>query len=96
MHLIKETGKSLKEKKMIIQKIFGDELCKLAKKNDKIVAITAAMRWNRVNKFCKGISNRFFDVAIAEQHALTMAAGMAKEGLIPVVSIYSSFLSKSI
>ena len=73
----KETGKSLKEKKDDYSKVFGEELVKLAKENEKIVAITAAMR------------------AIAEQHALTMAAGMAKEGLIPVVSIYSSFYQRA-
>ena len=92
----KETGKSLKEKKDDYSKIFGDELVKLAKKNDKIVAITAAMRdGTGLTNFAKEFPNRFFDVAIAEQHALTMAAGMAKEGLIPVVSIYSSFYQRA-
>ena len=92
----KETGKSLKEKKDDYSKVFGEELVKLAKENEKIVAITAAMRdGTRLTNFAKEFPNRFFDVAIAEQHALTMAAGMAKEGLIPVVSIYSSFYQRA-
>ena len=92
----KENCKSLKHKKYDYSKIFGDELVKIAKKNDKIVAITAAMRdGTGLTNFAKEFPNRFFDVAIAEQHALTMAAGMAKEGLIPVVSIYSSFYQRA-
>ena len=92
----KENGKSLKQKKDDYSKIFGDELVKIAKKNDNIVAITAAMRdGTGLTNFAKEFPNRFFDVAIAEQHALTMAAGMAKEGLIPVVSIYSSFYQRA-
>lgn len=92
----KETGKSLKEKKDDYSKVFGDELVKLAKENDKIVAVTAAMRdGTGLTNFAKEFPNRFFDVAIAEQHALTMAAGMAKEGLVPVVSIYSSFYQRA-
>lgn len=92
----KETGKSLKEKKDDYSKVFGDELVKLAKENENIVAITAAMRdGTGLTNFAKEFPNRFFDVAIAEQHALTMAAGMAKEGLVPVVSIYSSFYQRA-
>ena len=92
----KETGKSLKEKKDDYSKVFGDELVKLAKENDKIVAVTAAMRdGTGLTNFAKEFPNRFFDVAIAEQHALTMAAGMAKEGLVPVASIYSSFYQRA-
>lgn len=92
----KETGKSLKEKKDDYSKVFGEELVKLAKENENIVAITAAMRdGTGLTNFAKEFPNRFFDVAIAEQHALTMAAGMAKEGLIPVVSIYSSFYQRA-
>lgn len=92
----KETGKNLKEKKDDYSKVFGDELVKLAKENDKIVAVTAAMRdGTGLTNFAKEFPNRFFDVAIAEQHALTMAAGMAKEGLVPVVSIYSSFYQRA-
>ena len=90
------TGKSKVKKSADYSKVFGEKLVKLAKKNDKIVAITAAMRdGTGLTNFAKEFPNRFFDVAIAEQHALTMAAGMAKEGLIPVVSIYSSFYQRA-
>ena len=90
-----ETGKAKKEKKDDYSKIFGNKLVKLAKKDEKIVAITAAMRdGTGLTEFAKNFPNRFFDVGIAEQHALTMAAGMAKEGLKPVISIYSSFYQR--
>lgn len=92
----KETGKSLKAKSDDYSKVFGNELTRLAKDNDKIVAITAAMKdGTGLTDFAKEFPNRFFDVGIAEQHALTMAAGMAKEGLIPVVPIYSSFYQRA-
>ncbi len=89
------TGESLKKKQIDYSQVFGETLCKLAKKDDKIVAITAAMKdGTGLSKFAKEFPNRFFDVGIAEQHALTMAAGMAKQGLNPVVSIYSSFYQR--
>ena len=67
-------------------------MVELAKKNDKIVAITASMKdGTGLTKFAKEFPDRFFDIGIAEQHALGLAAGMAKEGVIPVVPIYSSF-----
>lgn len=76
-------------------KIMGKKLTELARKNNKIVAITAAMEdGTGLCEFRKEYPNRFFDVEIAEQHALTMAAGMAKAGLKPVVPIYSSFLQR--
>lgn len=91
-----ETGKALKEKKTDYSKVFGDKLVELAKENKNIVAITAAMTGGTgLTKFQQTYSNRFFDVEIAEQHALTMAAGMAKEGLTPVIPIYSSFLQRA-
>ena len=90
------TGESKKEKIADYSKIFGETLVKLAKQNEKIVAITAAMKdGTGLAEFSKQFPNRFFDVGIAEQHSLTMAAGMAKEGLIPVVSIYSSFYQRA-
>ncbi len=89
------TGKSTKEKAPDYSKVFGETLVDLAKKNEKIVAITAAMKdGTGLAEFAKKFPNRFFDVGIAEQHSLTMAAGMAKAGLIPVVSIYSSFYQR--
>ena len=75
--------------------VFGQSLMKLAETNPKIVAITAAMRdGTGLGGFAKAFPERFFDVGIAEQHALTVAAGMAKDGLRPVVALYSTFLQR--
>ena len=91
-----ETGKSIKSKATDYSKVFGNKLIELAKQNDKIVAITAAMKdGTGLSEFQKQFPNRFLDVGIAEQHAVTMAAGMAKEGLIPIVPIYSSFYQRA-
>ena len=91
-----ETGKSLKKKSKDYSAAFGEKLCKMAAKNDKIVAITAAMKdGTGLSKFGEEYPNRLFDVGIAEQHALTFAAGLAKEGMIPFVSIYSSFYQRA-
>jgi 1-deoxy-D-xylulose-5-phosphate synthase len=77
------------------QNVFGDTLSKLAEKDDKIVAITAAMpSGTGVNLFQKAHPDRAFDVGIAEQHAVTFAAGMATEGFKPFVAIYSTFLQR--
>lgn len=91
-----ETGKSLKKKSKDYSAAFGEKLCKMAANNDKIVAITAAMKdGTGLSKFGEDYPNRLFDVGIAEQHALTFAAGLAKEGMIPFVSIYSSFYQRA-
>lgn len=91
-----QTGKPKKEKKPDYSKIFGEKLVELAKNNEKVVAITASMKdGTGLTKFSKEFPKRFFDVGIAEQHALTMAAGMAKEGMIPFVPIYSSFYQRA-
>ena len=75
---------------------FGKKLIKLARKNKNIVGITAAMRDGvGLKEFSEKFPNRFFDVGIAEEHALTFAAGLAKEGMIPFVSIYSSFYQRA-
>lgn len=90
------TGKTLKEKKKDYSKVFGDKLVELASENKNIVAITAAMAGGTgLNEFKEKYPDRFFDVEIAEQHALTMAAGMARAGSTPVVAIYSSFLQRA-
>ncbi len=91
-----ETGESKKEKKKDYSKVLGEKLVELAKKNDKIVAITASMKdGTGLTKFAKQFPKRFFDIGIAEQHAIGVAAGMAKEGVIPVVPIYSSFYQRA-
>ena len=91
-----ETGKSKKEKKDDYSKIFGEKLIELARKNDKIVAITASMKdGTGLAKYAEEFPDRFFDIGIAEQHAVGVAAGMAKEGVIPVVPIYSSFYQRA-
>ena len=91
-----ETGNSKKKKGKDYSKVLGDKLVELAKKNNKIVAITAAMKdGTGLSEFAKQFPDRFFDVGIAEQHALGLAAGMAREGIIPVVPIYSSFYQRA-
>ena len=91
-----ETGEATKKKSKDYSKAFGEKLTELAEKNDKIVAITAAMRdGTGLKSFSEKFSERFFDVGIAEQHALTFAAGLAKEGMIPFVPIYSSFYQRA-
>lgn len=91
-----DTGKSKKEKKKDYSKVFGNKLVEIAKKNDKIVAITASMKdGTGLAEFAKEFPDRFFDIGIAEQHAIGVAAGMAKEGIIPVVPIYSSFYQRA-
>lgn len=75
--------------------VFANELVAQAEKDDKIVAITAAMpSGTGLDKFAKKFANRTFDVGIAEQHAVTFAAGMATEGLKPFACIYSTFLQR--
>jgi 1-deoxy-D-xylulose-5-phosphate synthase len=76
--------------------IFSDTLCKISEKDKKIIAITAAMpSGTGLSKFADKFQDRFFDVGIAEQHAVTFAAGMAEEGLKPYVVIYSTFLQRA-
>lgn len=76
--------------------IFGDRMIKLASLDQKLVAITAAMPLGTgLDEFSRKYPERFFDVGIAEQHAVTFAAGLAKAGIKPVVAIYSTFLQRS-
>ena len=91
-----ETGKTKKEKKSDYSKVFGEKLIELAKNDKRIVAVTASMKdGTGLAKFAKEFPTRFFDIGIAEQHALTMAAGMAIDGMIPFVPIYSSFYQRA-
>lgn len=75
---------------------FGDNLCTLAEKNKNICAITAAMSLGTgLKKFSENYSERFYDVGIAEEHAITFASGLAKGGMVPVVALYSSFVQRA-
>ncbi|WP_186430015.1 1-deoxy-D-xylulose-5-phosphate synthase [Clostridium sp. BSD9I1] len=77
-------------------KAFGNAMVKLAEEDDRIVAITAAMKdGTGLQQFEHKYKGRFFDVGIAEQHAVTMAAGMASQGLKPVFAVYSTFLQRA-
>lgn len=77
-------------------KAFGKKLTELAKVNDRIVAITAAMPINTgLSEFAGHFKDRYFDVGIAEEHAVTMAAGLAMGGFVPVVPIYSTFMQRA-
>ena len=77
-------------------KVFGDTMVELAHKDDRIVAVTAAMpEGTGLAAFAEAFPQRFFDVGIAEQHGVTFAAGLASEGLKPVVAIYSTFLQRA-
>lgn len=78
------------------QNVFGETLAKLAETDDRIVAITAAMpSGTGVDKFAKAHPDRAFDVGIAEQHAVTFAAGLAAQGMRPFCAIYSTFLQRA-
>lgn len=75
--------------------VFGEELCRLAEEEPGLCAITAAMQSGTgLDEFARRYPNRFFDVGIAEGHGVSMAAGMAKQGGVPVFAVYSSFLQR--
>ncbi len=90
------TGEMAKKKGgLTYTQVFGDWLCGMAERDDRLVAITPAMcEGSGMVAFSQRFPERFFDVGIAEQHAMTFAAGMACEGLKPVVAIYSTFLQR--
>ncbi len=89
-----EKGKD-KADKITYSDVAGEALCALAESNNKVCAITAAMtEGTGLKKFASSYRNRFFDVGIAEQHAVTFAAGLAKGGMIPFFAVYSSFLQR--
>ena len=82
--------------KLTYTQVFGDWLCDMAAADEKLVGITPAMReGSGMVGFEKKFPNRYYDVGIAEQHAVTFAAGMACEGMKPVVAIYSTFLQRA-
>jgi 1-deoxy-D-xylulose-5-phosphate synthase len=92
-----QSGKPIREEKTTsYTKVFSDTMVSLAKENDKVVAITAAMPYGTgLSDFKKHYPDRFFDVGIAEEHAVTFAAGLAMGGYKPVVAIYSTFLQRA-
>ena len=78
------------------QNVFADTLIRLAREDERIVGITAAMAdGTGLDRFQKAFPRRFYDVGIAEQHAVTFAAGLAAEGMKPVPAIYSTFLQRA-
>ncbi|MGD9871203.1 MAG: 1-deoxy-D-xylulose-5-phosphate synthase [Thauera sp.] len=82
--------------KLTYTQVFGDWLCDMAKADPRVVGITPAMReGSGLVRFAEEFPERYFDVGIAEQHAVTFAAGMACEGFVPVVAIYSTFLQRA-
>lgn len=90
-----ESGEMKVSSKNSYSKVFGKALINCAKKDKNIVAITAAMpEGTGLSCFAKEFKDRFFDVGIAEQHAVTLAAGMASNGLKPVFAVYSTFLQR--
>ncbi len=91
-----EDGAPLKEGGETFSSVFGDTLCRLARERDDIAAVTAAMPdGTGLVGFAQEFPKRFFDVGIAEGHAVSMAAGMAKQRMVPVAAIYSTFLQRA-
>lgn len=93
-----ETGRFLETKENLnYTDVFSKTMCSLGKENRRVAAITAAMpEGTGLKAFGRSFPERFFDVGIAEEHAVTFAAGLALGGLIPVVAIYSSFLQRAV
>lgn len=90
------TGLPVKKASTNFSAVFGKEMLSLAEKNPKLCAITAAMpSGTGLSAFAKQYPKRFFDVGIAEEHAVAMTCGMAKQGLRPVCALYSTFLQRS-
>ena len=90
------TGKPLKESALSWTNVFSDEINAIGRENSKVVAITAAMLGpTGLDKFAQNFPDRTIDVGIAEQHAVTSAAGLAYAGMHPVIAIYSTFLNRA-
>ncbi len=91
-----ETGEKLKKSPQTYSDFFGMKMCEIAEKNENVAAITAAMTdGTGLTNFAKKFPKRIYDAGIAEQHAVTMAAGLAVSGIVPVVALYSSFLQRA-
>lgn len=92
----KMTGKPVSDSALTYSKAFSKALMKCAERDEKIIAITAAMKTGTgLEEFAQKYPSRFFDVGIAEGHAVTFAAGLASQGLKPVIAIYSTFLQRA-
>lgn len=91
-----EDGSFLRASKPGFSAAFGAALCEIAQEDPRVCAITAAMQSGTgLSEFSRRFPERFFDVGIAEGHAVTMAAGMAKQGAVPVFAVYSTFLQRA-
>ena len=91
-----KTGATLSKGGKVFSDAFGDTMLKVASQNSRICAITAAMPGGTgLLNFKKQFPKRLFDVGIAEEHAVSMAGGLAKQGMVPVVALYSTFLQRS-
>lgn len=91
-----KTGEVPNKNTLTFSDVFGATLCNLARENEKVCAITAAMPGGTgLLGFKKQFPKRIFDVGIAEEHAMSMAGGLAKQGMIPVIALYSTFLQRS-
>ena len=92
----KESGEPKRACGRTFSSVFGEALCKIAESDEKLCAVTAAMEdGTGLSEFKKKFPKRFFDVGIAEEHAVTFAAGLAKGGLHPVVALYSTFAQRT-
>ena len=90
------SGEVSKKNALTFSDAFGQTMCDLAEKDDRVCAITAAMPGGTgLLDMKKQFPNRLFDVGIAEEHAMSMAAGLAKQGMVPVIALYSTFLQRS-
>ena len=91
-----ETGEPLKQGRASFSSVFGREVARLAREDPRVCAVTAAMQTGTgLDYFALQFPDRFFDVGIAEGCAVSMAAGMAKQGAVPVVAVYSTFLQRA-
>ena len=91
-----DTGLQFRKSLKTYTEVFGEYMCEAGSRDPRVVAITAAMTSGTgLGKFARSFPDRFFDVGICEEHAVTLAAGMARAGLKPVVSIYSTFLQRA-
>ena len=91
-----QSGKTAASDQVTFSETFGKTICELAEKNQKLCAITAAMPGGTgLLDFMKAYPKRLYDVGIAEEHAVSMAGGLAKQGMIPVVALYSTVLQRS-